>query len=283
MHCQQSDALVRYAAPDLQDVLLPRIARGELYLASVTTEPGKGGHLLTGQSPLRHSDETLTLEREAPVVTGGHHADGFLITMRATPDAADTEVTLVYADREQLRMVPRTAWDTLGMRGTQSGGLALSGTLPAVQTVGAPGGFRRIATESMAPVGHLAWAACWLGTARAALEGLVGQVRSANHPPGIDPRSDLALERLARIRMDLELVGAYLHRVRDEVLALRAEDRCSPPSRPSSPTTHFPGSAWTLWARWVSWSSWRRHSRSRSPTRISPPRRSPRPPPCGRR
>ncbi|MEU5306063.1 acyl-CoA dehydrogenase family protein [Streptomyces noursei] len=51
MHCQQSDALVRYAAPDLQDVLLPRIARGELYLASVTTEPGKGGHLLTGQSP----------------------------------------------------------------------------------------------------------------------------------------------------------------------------------------------------------------------------------------
>ncbi|MFI5482056.1 acyl-CoA dehydrogenase family protein [Streptomyces rubiginosohelvolus] len=223
MHCQQSDALVRFASPGLGADLLPRIARGQLYLGSVTTEPGKGGHLLTGGAPLQRASDTLLLEREAPVVTGGGHADGFLITMRAAPDAAESEVTLVYADRDQLDLVPRKAWDTLGMRGTQSGGLFLSGALPITQIVGDVGDFRRIATESMAPVGHLAWSACWLGTARAALTGLVTQVRSPNRPRGIDPRSDLSLERLARIRMDLELAGGYLHRVQEEVLARRSE------------------------------------------------------------
>ena len=223
MHCQQSDAVVRFASLELKDHVLPRIARGDVYLASVTTEPGKGGHLLTGKAPLRQEDDVLALHRDAPVVTGGRHADGFLITMRAAPEAPENQVTLVYADREQVDVVVRGEWDTLGMRGTESLGFAISGTVPATQTVGKAGGFQQIAVESMAPVGHLAWAACWLGAARAALGGLVALVRSPERPSGINVRSELTNERLARIRMDLELVSAYLHRVLDEVLALRAE------------------------------------------------------------
>ncbi|MFD5478824.1 acyl-CoA dehydrogenase family protein [Streptomyces hawaiiensis] len=223
MHCQQSDAVIGFADPGLRDALLPRIARGDLYLASVTTEPGKGGHLLTNQAPLHHAGGDLALQREAPVVTGGTHADGFLITMRAELDAPQNQVTLVYADRDQLEIVPTSTWDTLGMRGTHSAGLKLSGSVPATQMIGAGGDFRRIAVESMAPVGHLAWAACWLGTARAALSDVVTLMRSADRPRGLDIRSDLVSERLARIRMDLELVSAYLHRVRDEVLQLRCD------------------------------------------------------------
>ncbi|APS20092.1 MULTISPECIES: acyl-CoA dehydrogenase family protein [Streptomyces] len=222
MHCQQSDAVVRFASPELKSWLLPRIARGEVYLASVTTEPGKGGHLLTGKAPLQHEEGLLTLRRDAPVITGGRHADGFLITMRASPEAADNQVSLVYADREQLELVERGEWDTLGMRGTESLGFTISGSVPAFQTVGEAGEFQRIAVESMAAVGHLAWAACWLGAGRAALQGLVGLVRSADRPGSIDVRSELVNERLARIRMDLELVSAYLRRVLDEVTQLRA-------------------------------------------------------------
>ncbi|MDT0266098.1 acyl-CoA dehydrogenase family protein [Streptomyces sp. DSM 44915] len=217
MHCQQVDSLVRHAAPELKDHVLPRVARGELYLASVTTEPGKGGHLLTGGAPLRAAEGSLLLDRDAPIVTGGAQADGFLITMRSAEEAADREVSLVYADRDQLDIVPQEGWHTLGMRGTSSGGLKLSGRVPPGNVVGEPGNFRHVAMESMAPVGHLAWAACWLGTAHSALRGVLDLIRSRNRPRGLDPSSDLVRERLARVRMDLELVSAYLHRVRQEV------------------------------------------------------------------
>ncbi|MFF4501639.1 acyl-CoA dehydrogenase family protein [Streptomyces sp. NPDC001401] len=50
---------------------------------------------------------------------------------------------------------------------------------------------------------------------------MVALVRSSRRPSTIDIRSELVNERLARIRMDLELVSAYVHRVRDEVVELR--------------------------------------------------------------
>lgn len=225
MHCQQTDVLVRFASPELKARVLPRIARGEVYLGSVTTEVGKGGHLLSAGTPVHLADGMLLLDRNAPIVTGGLHADAFLMTMRASTDATPNSVTLVYAEREQLDVAPLAKWDALGMRGTQSVGLKLSGSVPALQTVGIPGGFRSIAVESMAPVGHLAWAACWLGTARAALAGLVELARSADPPRGLDIRSDLNAERLARVRGDLELVSAYLHRVEREVSNLRQYGR----------------------------------------------------------
>lgn len=222
MHCQQADSLVRFATPWLAGHVLPRIAAGEVYLASVTTEPGKGGHLLTGVAPLERTGDLLRLDRDAPVVTGGLHATGFLITMRASDEATANQLSLVYADRDQLDLTRATDWDTLGMRGTESVGLRISGAVPAHQVVGEPGGFRTVAVESMAPVGHLAWAACWLGTARGAFADLVSWLRSDRRSRSIDLSSDLVAERLARIRMDLELVSGYLHRVTGEITALRA-------------------------------------------------------------
>lgn len=222
MHCQQVDALVNFASPELRRRLLPRIARGELYLGSVTTEPGKGGHLLTAVAALAEADGELRLDRGAPVVTGGEHADGFLVTMRSAEDARENQVTLVYADREQLSIVVDGDWDALGMRGTRSVALRLTGSVPVEQIVGASGHFRTVAVESMAPLGHLAWAACWLGAARGALSQFVALTRSSTKPGGFDVRSDLATERLARVRIELELVSAYLYQVLDEVIGLRA-------------------------------------------------------------
>lgn len=225
MHCQQVDLVVRHAQPRLQKHLLPRIARGEVYLASVTTEPGKGGHLLTGDAPVQADGEWLRLDRQAPVVTGGTHSDGFLVTMRASPEAQPNELTLVYADREQLDPQVQGGWDALGMRGTASIRMRLTGSVPAWQIVGEPGGFRTVAIESLAPVGHIAWAACWLGAARGAFAALINLVRSPDRPGSIDVRSDLVTERLARIRVDLELVSGYLHSVRNEVLTHRRNGR----------------------------------------------------------
>lgn len=220
MHCQQVDVIVRHASDELAESLLPRIADGRVYLGSVTTGPG-GGALLSSSSPVRAAGARVRIDREAPIVTGAMHADGFLITMRSSEEATDRSMSLLYADRSQLAIEQTGNWETLGMRGTESLGLSLTGEVPRPQVVGEPGGFRAVAVESMAPAGHIAWAACWLGAARAASADFASLMRSPNRPRGIDITSDLVRERLARIRIDMELVGAYLHRVVEEVLEIR--------------------------------------------------------------
>lgn len=155
------------------------------------------------------------------MVTGGRHADGYLVTMRAHPDATVNEVSLVYVDRADAEVEVGGDWDPLGMRATESIGLVLSGRPPARNLVGAPGGFAEIARESMIPISHLGWSACWLGAARGALRELVAALReSARTEYG-----DLFYERLARIRVDLEIVSAYLAQVVEHLARARAEQR----------------------------------------------------------
>ena len=226
MHTQQVDSLVRYASPSLTERVLPRIAAGEILLASVTTEAASGGKLTTAGAALVDGEDCLRLHRTAPIVTGGRHADGFLITMRDSADAADNRVTMVYADRVQLECDSADgAWDPLGMRGTHSAGMELRGDLPPDQVIGERGAFRTVAVESQIPLAHLAWSACWLGAARSAYADVIGLLRSRKRPSSLDPASDLVAERLARIRIDLELVSGYLARVTDEITACRAEGR----------------------------------------------------------
>ncbi|MFI9504936.1 acyl-CoA dehydrogenase family protein [Nocardia sp. NPDC052566] len=214
MHCQQVEVLVRHANPRLLGDVLPRIADGELYLASVTTGETSGGRLLSVDDPLRTAGTEVLLSRSAPVVTGGMHADAFLITMRASAEAGRHSVSLVYAERSALTIEPVGAWNTLGMRGTESGALRLIGTVRADDVIGEPGRFRIIATETMIPVGHIGWSACWLGAAHAAFRQLIGML---SRDSSRDLSSTLLRERIARIRFELELVGTYLDRVRESV------------------------------------------------------------------
>ncbi|MBO4204630.1 acyl-CoA dehydrogenase [Micromonospora echinofusca] len=212
MHGQQVAALVAYATPELRAELLPRVAAGEVYLASVTSERGKGGHLLTAEAALHRDGDLLRVERDAPIVTGGRHADGFLITMRDGPQAPRSAVSLVYADRTALDVRASGSWNPMGMRGTHSGALRLTGTVPLANLVGAPGGFRTVAVSTFAPVGHLAWSACWLGAARAAYGTVLHLLRSNAGRRQFDIRSDLLRVRLARVRLDLDTTAALLAR-----------------------------------------------------------------------
>ncbi|MGK5627823.1 acyl-CoA dehydrogenase family protein [Streptomyces sp. URMC 123] len=225
MHGQQVDAIVRFGSDRLRRKVLPRVAAGELYLASVTTERGKGGHLLSADSALLPDGDGVLIDRDAPVVTGGAYADAFLITARTSPDATAAETSLVYADRSLLTVAEAGEWNVLGMRGTHSVGLTLKGRVPEWGVIGRPGRFREVATESMIPLGHLGWSACWLGAARGAFAAVLGQVRKRDAAIRIDLKSELAQERIGRIRVDLELVGAYLEQVRAEVESAREAGR----------------------------------------------------------
>ncbi|MEU9229420.1 acyl-CoA dehydrogenase family protein [Streptomyces massasporeus] len=210
MHCQQTAALVRYADPRLAASLLPRVASGELYLASVTTEAGKGGHLATAHTRLTGSGSLLDIDRFAPVVTGGAHADSFLVTMRAPGDATEHEVSLVYAHRDQLKVQEAGDWQPMGMRASHSVPLRLTGRVPAHQIVGPPGRFHEIAAEVFGPLAHLGWSAAWLGTAAGALSRVLRMLRSPAGRERFDVTSELLLTRLSRSRQRLDAVHALL-------------------------------------------------------------------------
>jgi acyl-CoA dehydrogenase len=211
MHCQQAAALVRYAGPRLRAELLPEIAAGRRYLASVTTEAGKGGRLLTSDAALTERAGRLALDRNAPIVTGGLHADGFLITMQAPGAVHSGQVSLVYAHREQLELAEYGTWQPLGMRASHSVGLRLRGELPADQVVGEHGGFHTVAVTLFAPLAHLGWSACWLGTAAGALSRTLRELRVRDRAAGGGILgSDLLLVRLATARRLLDSVHALL-------------------------------------------------------------------------
>lgn len=208
MHCQQVDAIVRFADPALQATIIPDLLAGRTYLASVTTEPGSDRQLLHAEAAAVPANGELAFCRASPIVTGVRHADAFLVTMRASPTDGTNHVTLVYAQRSQVRIVELAKWDTLGMRGTESNGVVIEGSVPSMQVVGSVGGFRTIAVESYAAVGHIGWAAAWIGAAREATRRVV---RALND----DARarralSDVRTDRLARARHELELAQALL-------------------------------------------------------------------------
>ena len=226
MHCQQVAALVGHAGPELRKRLLPRIGAGEVYVASVTSEKGKGGHLLSAEAPLRRKDGRLLVERDAPIVTGALQADGFLVTMRDDESAPPNAVTLVYADRDDLTIEASGSWNPMGMRGTHSVAVKLAGRLPESNVVGRPGEFRTVATRSFIPAGHIAWAACWLGSARAATKAVVELLRSPSGRKQFDVDSETLRTRLARVRVDLDAIAALLSQV---VRDATSEDDPEPP------------------------------------------------------
>ncbi|MBB1253319.1 acyl-CoA/acyl-ACP dehydrogenase [Streptomyces sp. OF3] len=215
MHCQQAQALVRYARSPLREEVLPRLAAGELYLASVTTEAGKGGHLFRSEAPLREVDSTLEIDRTAPIVTGGTVADGFLITMRSPYATADHHVSLVYAHTHQLKREASGQWSPLGMRATHSLPMRITGTIPGHQVVGEHGAFHEIAQTVFGPLAHVGWSAAWLGTASGALSRVLRLLREPANRKRFDMGSELLLTRLSRARQRLDTVHALLRRTED--------------------------------------------------------------------
>ncbi|MGW3953925.1 acyl-CoA dehydrogenase family protein [Streptomyces sp. NPDC004752] len=224
MHCQQVWAIARHADPELRERLLPWVAEGR-YLASVTTETSTGGHLLTSETEVRGDGDQLMVERFAPVVTGGLHADGFLMTVRAADTESPTAVSLLFADRDQLTVEAAGDWQPMGMRASHSPPLRLSGRIPRAQIIGRDGDFRSIVTRTFGPAAHLGWSAAWLGTAAGALSRVLAMLRAPAERERTS--SELLLTRLSRARQRLDVVHALLARTLATVTT--ADDLSRPP------------------------------------------------------
>ena len=229
MHCQQAMTIAAYGSEKLRAEVLPGVAAGRTYLASVTTEAGTGGNLLTSESEVAAGDGVLRIDRQAPIVTGGVHADGFLVTALMPRATSPAQVDLIYVAREQVTVDVLGGWNPLGMRATESVPMRLTGSVPEWQVIGEHGEFRAIATALFGPLAHVGWSAAWLGTAAGVLARVVDKIRGSGDRQGFDLTSELLLTRLADARSRLEVVHALLTKV--VTLLESGRDLSDPPAR----------------------------------------------------
>jgi acyl-CoA dehydrogenase len=203
MHQIQVACLVRHGRTPLLEGLLAEVADRGLLLASATTEIGVGGDVRTSTCAVERADGRFRLEKLAPVISYGEHADAVLATARRTPDSPPNDQVLVTCRRPGLELEPTSGWDTLGFRGTCSLGFRLRAEDDEACVL--PDPYAEISGRTMLPTSHVLWGAVWLGLATAATDRARAHVRGeARKRPGVTPPSAVHLAELVAVHQQLD-------------------------------------------------------------------------------
>jgi acyl-CoA dehydrogenase len=195
---------------------LTRLANEQALVASVTSEVGIGGNLRNSVAAVEEAgDGMLSLEKAAPTISYGEHADAYLVTARRAPESAPDDQVAVILPRDEVQLEPAGTWDALGMRGTVSPGFRLRAVFPPERVLPVP--FGSLATRVMVPWSHILWGSCWHGLAREAFSRArkMARKRAAGKPD----RSDVRLAEAARI---LSLLNASLSDAIDHLVPVDA-------------------------------------------------------------
>lgn len=222
MHHIQVACVLDHALDDAwHRALAERIAGEQLLVASITSEVGIGGDMRSSLCAVERIEDRFVLAKQAPTISYGAQADLLFVTARAGADAPASDQVLVAVEARDSRLEPTGSWDSLGMRGTCSGGFAFTGEGLACQVLPVP--FAEIAAETMVPVSHLLWAAAWTGIAVEATSRARAFLRAATRrqpgaaQPGAARLIDAAgLLQMMQARLSL-LLGQYdaSHRLGD--------------------------------------------------------------------
>ncbi|CAB3777289.1 acyl-CoA dehydrogenase family protein [Paraburkholderia fynbosensis] len=172
--------------------LLAQLVEHQWLLASATSEETIGGNMRTSACSVELDGPRLRIEKLAPTISYGAHADGILVTARRTAESAAADQVLIVALRDDTQLEKRGGWDALGMRGTCSEGFRLVATGLAEQILATP--FAEIADQTMLPVSHTLWASVWTGIAIDAVNRAKAFFRAqARATPGSIPPAGVRL------------------------------------------------------------------------------------------
>jgi acyl-CoA dehydrogenase len=186
--------------------VLGKLVEQQWLLASATSEENIGGSMRTSACAVEVTDGRFRIEKMAPTISYGAHADGILVTARRTAESPASDQVLIVTLLDDLELDKRGTWDSLGMRGTCSEGFHLVATGGAEQILPTP--FAEIADQTMLPVSHTLWAAVWTGVTSDAVNRAKAFFRAqARAKPGSVP---LAGTRLAEAVGLLQMMQARL-------------------------------------------------------------------------
>jgi acyl-CoA dehydrogenase len=172
--------------------MLTQLVEQQWLLASATSEETIGGNMRTSACAVELDGDLFRIEKLAPTISYGAHADGILVTARRTAESAAADQVLIVALRDETELEKRGGWDSMGMRGTCSEGFRLVATGLAAQILPTP--FAEIADQTMLPVSHTLWAAVWTGVATDAVNRAKAFFRAqARSKPGSVPPAGIRL------------------------------------------------------------------------------------------
>jgi acyl-CoA dehydrogenase len=183
MHQTKVACLVRHGRGNPWiEMLMRRIATEQLLLASSTTEGQNGGNIRSSAAAVGHSEQEITLTRDATVISYGAEADGLVTIARRADNATASDQVLLALTRDDYTLQPTQGWETLGMRGTCSAGFELKVKCHANRIF--PESYDKIHIQTMTPVAHLTWSSVWAGVAVGAVERAQRFVRKAARGAG---------------------------------------------------------------------------------------------------
>lgn len=220
MHQIQIATIVRHLDGPWFEGYLRRVVSEQRLVASVTSEIGTGGDMGRSVAPVTPGDDgRLRLEKQAPTVSYGAHADDLFTTARRSETAEQVDQVLVLHHRQDTDLEPTGSWDTIGMRGTCSPGFTVRARFAQEQLL--PASFSKVMNETHVPVSHILWSHVWLGIATEAFERGRAFVRAAaRRSPGAPVP---AAHSLSRVMSELAMLRAEVECALAEFIALSEE------------------------------------------------------------
>ncbi|MBV9916043.1 MAG: acyl-CoA/acyl-ACP dehydrogenase [Solirubrobacterales bacterium] len=221
MHQIQVGTIVRHLddAPWFESYL-HELADEQRLIASVTSEIGTGGDMgrsIAGVAPGENG--WMRLEKQAPTVSYGAHADDLFTTVRRSEAAEPGDQVLVLHRASETELEPAGTWDTIGMRGTCSPGFVVRARFAPEQVLTSP--FSTVMNESLVPLSHIFWSFVWLGIATEAFERGRRFVReAARRKPG---QPVPAAQSLSRVMAELSMLRSEVHSALEEFIEAGAE------------------------------------------------------------
>lgn len=218
MHAANVACIVNHANSNANLLAaLRRIASEQLLLASSTTEGTNGANVRMSAAALVYTDDRITLDRDASVVSYGAAADAIVTTARRSPESIPSDQALALFFKEDYELERTGGWDVMGMRGTCSEGYRLLARGHKDQALSEP--YDRIHRRSMVPVTHLLWGACWAGIAAGAVlraQLFIRKISCAQKgilPPGAALATQASLVLMNLVALVDSAINDYLDRI----------------------------------------------------------------------
>jgi acyl-CoA dehydrogenase len=209
-HQVQVACLVRHGRTATLRAFLAELAERQLLLATATTEVGVADDIGASICALSREGGRYKLEKQAPEIIYGVHADAVLATCRRSPDSPPGDQALVVCRPPGLVLEPCRESDALGFRGTCGSGFRLEAEGDEELILPVP--FAEIASRTMLPVAHILWSSAWLGIATAAVERARQFLRAEAGALAV-PATATQLTELSALHLQMsELVRAMARR-----------------------------------------------------------------------
>ena len=183
MHTTKVACVVRHGhGIPWMETMMRRVARDQWLLASSTTEGQNGGNIRASAAAVDVAGDTVSLLRDATVISYGAEADGLVTIARRATDAAASDQVLLALAKDDYSLKRTLGWETLGMRGTCSTGFELKVDCPSDRVF--PEAYDKIHAQTMTPFAHLCWSSAWAGIAAAAVTRAQAFIRKAARSSG---------------------------------------------------------------------------------------------------